>query len=277
VVAATDPISVLSIFKQQNVDGRLSTLVEGESLFNDGTAVVLFRLLLASVIAGSTASPVGTLFSFVIVVAGGLLIGLLIGFLACKVTSLFDDHLLETMLTTIVAYGSYLLSESIGVSGVIAVVVAGMVFGNFGSRTGMSATTRIAVDSFWEYAAFAVNSLVFLLIGLQVKLDLLLKYSPIIGVGILAVLVSRAVIVYGLCPLLSSKKNPLPYSWRHVLFWGGLRGSLSMAMALSLPNNFPMRETVVISTFGIVLFTLLIPGLSVEPLIKRLRLTLEAK
>lgn len=271
MVAATDPISVLAIFKQLRVDYRLSVLVEGESLLNDGTAVVLFKLILAAVVAGASISPASVIINSTIMITGGVLLGLAIGWIASKISMYFDDHLLETMLTTVVAYGAYLLAELIGVSGVIAVVIAGIVVGNYASKISMSKDTRLAVDAFWEYAAFAVNSLVFLLIGLQVKLDLLIRHGQLICIGILAVLVARALVVYGLCPFLTSKIYPINGKWRHVLFWGALRGSLSMAMALSLPENLPMREAIVISTFGIVLFTLLIPGLTMEPLIKRLK------
>ncbi|MBX9952877.1 MAG: cation:proton antiporter, partial [Candidatus Obscuribacterales bacterium] len=154
------------------------------------------------------------------------------------------------------------------VSPVISVVTAGIVMGNFGGRKGMSATTRLAVNSFWEYAAFVVNSLVFLFIGLQVKMDLLLKYSPLIGIAIAAILVARIPVAYILTTLCATNKQPIPMRWKHMLFWGALRGSLCMALALSLPFNFPDREAFIITTFGVVLFTLLFQGLTIEPLVK---------
>jgi CPA1 family monovalent cation:H+ antiporter len=191
------------------------------------------------------------------------------------VTRLFDDHLLEITLTTILAYGSYLLAEHLQVSAVLSVVAAGVVIGNYGSRTGMSAGTRMAVNSFWEYTAFLVNSLIFLLIGLQIKFDLLVKYGVQIGVGILLVLVARVVVVYGLCPFIGSKKHKIPWKWRHMLFWGALRGSVCMALALSLPDKFVYREMITITTFGVVLFTLLVPGLTIQPLVKLLKMNLK--
>jgi monovalent cation:H+ antiporter, CPA1 family len=145
--------------------------------------------------------------------------------------------------------------------------------GNFGSRRSMSATTRLAVDSFWEYAAFIAESLVFLLIGMQIKFPLVVKYLPFIGAGIVAILLARIVIVYALIPLVSDRKHPIPFTWRHLLFWGGLRGSLCMAMALSLPSNFPEREMLVVTTFGVALFTLLVPGLSMESLVRVLKVS----
>lgn len=276
MIAATDPISVLALFRKLGMDRRLTMILEGESLFNDGTAVVVFKLVLAVVLAGSQISIETSVGQFLIVVLGGAVIGSFLGFMASKITFFFEDHLLEITLTTILAYGSFLLAEALHVSPVISVVAAGIVMGNYGSRTAMSPTTRLAVNSFWEYTAFVVNSMVFLLIGLQVKFDLLSKYGLQIGVGIAAVLVARAVVVYGLCPFIQSKQHPIPFKWQHLLFWGALRGSLCMALALSIPANFEYREMIIITTFGVVLFTLLVPGLIIEPLVKFLKMAGES-
>lgn len=273
LISATDPISVLALFKKLGVNKRLSLIMEGESLFNDGTAVVLFKLVLLSAIAGTTISLTSAVGSFALMVGGGVALGVALGFAASKLTSYFDDHLLEVTLTAILAYGSYLVAEALHVSPVIATICAGLVMGNYGSRIGMSANTRYAVSLFWEYAAFVVNSLVFLLIGLQIKMDLLLNHSGLIAAGIVAILIARAVLVYGLSPIIARlEKKELPTRWRHVLVWGGLRGSLCMALALSLPADFPQREALIVVTFGVVLFTLLVKGLTIEPLVKRLKL-----
>ncbi len=272
MIAATDPISVLALFRKLGIDSRLTTILEGESLFNDGTAVVLFKLVLACVLAHSQFSIGATAGSFLLVVVGGSATGAIIGYGASQITRLFDDHLLEITLTTIVAYGSYLVAEQLHVSAVLSVVTAGVVLGNYGSRTGMSPATRMAVNSFWEYLAFLVNSLIFLLIGLQVKFSLLLKYGVQIAVGVLVVLLARLVVVYGLTPVIGLVEHKLPWKWRHLLFWGALRGSVCMALALSLPETFPYKEMITITTFGVVLFTLLIPGLTIEPLVTILKM-----
>lgn len=270
MVSATDPVSVVALFRQMGIDKRLTMILEGESLFNDGTAVVLFRIVLAALLAGGKWSLAEGALSFFVVVLGGAGLGAAFGYIASRVTSAFDDHLLEITLTMVTAYGSFIVAEHLHVSPVMAVVSAGIILGNYGSRTGMSVTTRLAVNSFWEYAAFFVNSLLFLLIGLQVQVPLLQKHAELIAYGVLAVIVSRMFVVYGLCPFVSTKKLPIPDTWRHLLAWGGLRGALVMAMALSLPLDFPDREAIINLTFGVVLFTLLVPGLTMEPLVRAL-------
>jgi CPA1 family monovalent cation:H+ antiporter len=276
MISATDPVSVLALFKKLGAPKRLTTIIEGESLFNDGTAVVVFRIILG-VVMGTTAGAAGGIAlhsarEFCLVVFGGLAVGAVIGIIASVLTSYFDDHLLEITLTTIVAYGSFLLAEALHVSPVIAVLAAGLIVGNYGRHRGMSPTTQVAVNSFWEYAAFVVNSLVFLLIGLEVQLPSLVSGAGAIAWAALAMLAARAVSVYGLLPLTNRFTAPIPFKWRHVLFWGGLRGSLSIALVLSLPTALPGREQLVVMIFGTVILSLLAQGLTISPLLKQLRL-----
>lgn len=273
MTAATDPISVIALFRKLGIDKRLTLLLEAESLFNDGTAVVLFKLVLAITLGAASTSIAHSLGEFVLVMLGGAVVGVVIGLIGSQVTRFFEDHLLEITLTAIVAYGSYLVADQLKVSPVIAVLMAGIVVGNYGSRVHMSATTRLAVNSFWEYAAFLVNSIVFLLIGLQIDFNLLSRYSQTIAVGIVGIILARALVVYGLSPLLSRDKSRVPFRWQHLLFWGALRGSLTMALALSLPHNFVDREELIVLTFGVVLFTLLVPGLTIEPLVRILKVS----
>ncbi len=270
MISATDPISVIAIFRKSDADHRLVTLLESESLLNDGTAYVLFKMVLAAMVANTVPEAAQSAGQFLIVVAGGTVVGLIVGFLGSRVIKYFDDHLLETTLTMIVAYGSFLLADHIGVSPVLAVVAAGAVVGNYGSHTAMAEKTRQSVDAFWEYAAFLVNSIVFLLIGLQMNVQLLLQYSHLIAIGVVGVVLSRAALVYLSGPLLNSRQLAIPLKWRHIVFIGGMRGALSMALVLSLPHSMPDREALVVLTFGAVLFTLLVPGLVFEPIMKTL-------
>ncbi|MBA3993752.1 MAG: Na+/H+ antiporter [Cyanobacteria bacterium DS2.3.42] len=268
LISATDPISVLALFRKIGIDKRLTMILEGESIFNDGTAAVLFTLILSMALSQSELSASSTIGRFGVEVVGGAVVGSALGMAASTITRFFDDHLLEITLTTILAYGSFLVAMQMHVSPVLSVVTAGIVMGNFGGRKGMSATTRLAVNSFWEYAAFVVNSLVFLFIGLQVKVDLLIKYGHEIGIAIIAILIARIPVAYLLTSFCSTKNRPIPFNWKHILYWGSLRGSLCMALALSIPLGFPNKEQFIITTFGVVLFTLLVQGLTIEPLVR---------
>ncbi|MGA9998073.1 MAG: Na+/H+ antiporter [Pyrinomonadaceae bacterium] len=277
IISATDPVSVLALFKKLGAPERLSVIIEGESLLNDGTAVVVFRILLGIVVGTTAMESTGRLVlsslgEFALVVLGGLLVGGVIGFLTSKVTSYFDDHLLEITLTTIAAYGSFLLAEALHVSPVIAVLVVGVIIGNYGWHVGMSPNTQVAVDSFWEYAAFVVNSLVFLLIGLEIPLSMLAQHIVHIAWALLAMIVARVLVIYGLMVLSNRFTEPVPFRWQHVLFWGGLRGSLSIALVLSLPLLVPDRTQLIAMTFGTVIFSLLAQGLTVAPLLKWLKI-----
>jgi CPA1 family monovalent cation:H+ antiporter len=178
--------------------------------------------------------------------------------------------LLEIILTTISAYGSFILAETIGVSPVIAVVIPGIVIGNYGRKKGMSPNTNVAVDSFWEYAAFVVNSLVFLLIGLEVRFSFLAQHIRVIAWAILAMTIARAVSLYGVVQISNLFSKRVDGRWQHVLFWGGLRGALSIALVLSLPLNTPARDELTAMTFGAVTFSLLVQGLTVSPLLRLL-------
>ncbi len=266
LISATDPIAVIALFRDLGVSKRLAVIVEGESLFNDGTAAVAFQLILAGILT-KRFDPVQGLGQFLAVAIGGALLGLVVGYAASKVTELIDEPLVEITLTTIVAYGSYLLAEHFHVSGVIATVIAGLTVGNYGSQTGMSPRTRVAVWSFWEYVAFLVNSLVFLLIGVEVHVAQILESWWTILLAIGAVLLGRVIVVYMLSPLSGRLGEPIPSRWNPVMIWGGLHGSVSIALALSLPLDFPHRATLLTLCFGVVAFSIVVQGLTMKPLL----------
>jgi monovalent cation:H+ antiporter, CPA1 family len=271
MVSATDPISVLSIFKEVAVDERLSVLVEGESLLNDGTAVALFQILLASAIGGGVGLVLGA-GQFLLSVVGGALLGLSLGYFVSKLTKRIDDAQIEITFTTILAYGTFLLARHLHLSGVIATVAAGLVIGNFAAKTGMSARTLTALRSFWEYASFIINSLVFLLIGLEVRLGGVLRAWKPILIAVAAIFLGRILSVYTLVPFSNLFSKRIPFVWQHVLVWGGLRGALSLALALSLDSRFPYRDQILNLTFGVVVLSILVQGLSIKPLLRVLRL-----
>ncbi len=268
LVAATDPDAVVALIRSLGVPKRLQVLLEGESLLNDGTVIVLYNLILGVILTGNF-SVVDSLTQFVSIAGGGLAIGFILGILLSQIISRIDDHLLETTLTTVLAYAAYLIAENISVSGVMAVVAAGLVNGNIGAR-GMSPTTRIVVFNFWEYAAFIATNFVFLLIGLQIEINMLVENWQVIAWSITAVLASRALVVYSL----RFFSKDIPPRWQHVLFWGGLRGALAPALALALPASLgDTRGQLQAMVFGVMLFNLLVQGSSMGPLVRRLKLS----
>jgi Na+:H+ antiporter len=273
LIAATDPIAVVGMFKSLGTPRRLSVLIEGESLLNDGTAIVIFSLAL-DLVSGSTVSASGMLVEFVRIVGGGLAIGILVGLAISQVIRQIDDPMVEITLTTLTAYGSFLAAEELGYSGVIATVAAGMLCGNYAARTGMSASTRIAAETFWEYIAFALNSIVFLLVGLHVHVSELANSWRLVAAAYAAVTLARAGVVFAVLALERSRRREAwPASWSAVLTWGGMRGSLSMVLALALPATLTHRDLLITVTFGVVLLSILIQGLTMKPLLKRLGIT----
>jgi Na+:H+ antiporter len=269
MVAATDPVAVVSTFKQLGSPRRLATLIESESLFNDGTAIVIFTVAVGAVVGDVTFE--GAILSVVTTVVISTAIGLASGFVFSRLIAIVDDHLVELTLSLAAAYGTYLVADRIHQSGIIATVVAGLVIGDHVRRVGMSEKSLEALDTVWEFFAFLVTAVVFLLIGLAISFDDVVSSLPAIAWGVLAILVGRALVVYVMLGPTSRwlMGVPLPVAWLHVLFWAGLRGAVAIAMALSLPLNFPQRELLQEITFGIVLFTLLVQGTTVEWLIQR--------
>ena len=271
IVSPTDPISVIAIFKRLDAGKRLTLLIEAESLFNDNTAFVLFTILVGFALGGKISVAAG-LGQFARLAVGGALVGGAIGVIASRVHYELDDHLAEITLTTIVAFGSYLCAESLHVSSVMAVITAGIVVGNYGAQRAMSPSTQLAMTAFWEYAAFVVTSVVFLLIGIEVAYVHWASQWRMALAAAVIVLIGRTVI-YPLSLVVNVLKGHVPLAWQHILVWGGLRGALSMALALGLSGAFPYRETLVAATFGVVLFSLLVQGLTLGPLLKLLALT----
>ena len=272
-VSATDPVSVIALFRELGVEKRLATLMEGESLFNDGIAIVAYSSLVGMSLGTGEVRFTSLLISFLSVVGIGIGVGSLIGFGLSYLTQRFDLPLVEQSLTLVSAYGTYIVTENFGGSGVIGVVTTGLILGNFGSRIGMQPSTRLAVTQLWEFLAFFVNSIVFLLIGDQISFADLGANSGLIAVTVGGMIVTRAIAIFGLGKLsnwLAGSQISLPD--QTVLWWGGLRGSVSIALALSVPAVLPEREKMIATVFGVVLFTLLVQGLTTKPLLEKLGL-----
>nr|BBH94497.1 hypothetical protein KTA_26960 [Thermogemmatispora argillosa] len=295
ILSPTDPVAVLSLFRQLHLDERLSVIIEGESLFNDGVAGALYQVFLAVVLLASSAEAGGSssglpapllgLLLLLLQGGGAALLGLLGGWLLCQILRRIDDALSEVCITLIAAYGLYLLADRLHLSAIITVIVAGLLVGNYGRQAGMSATTRAAVDAFWSVVAFIANALLFLLVGVQLNP---LALPPLPGgtgpsvlratLAIGAVLVARLFLVLLLAArswlTIPGRMGKLPLAWQLVIFWGGLRGALSLALALALPLTLPQRPLILVSTGAVVLFTLLVQGLSMRWLLLQLHSSL---
>ncbi len=272
-LSATDPVSVVALFRELGASKKLTVLMEGESLFNDGVAVVAFVLLVGIPLGIQDFSIPTTVTRFLAFVGIGVGVGCLVGFGISYLTQRFDLPLVEQSLTLVSAYGTYLITEELGGSGVIGVVTVGMILGNFGSRIGMNPRTRLLVSEFWDFLAFFVNSIVFLLIGDQINFASLGGNLDLILVAIAAILATRAIMVFGLGAISNSiAKSDISLREQIILWWGGLRGSVSIALALSVPVVLEGRQEIINIVFGVVLFTLLVQGLSTQFFLEKLDL-----
>jgi CPA1 family monovalent cation:H+ antiporter len=271
LIAATDPVSVIAAFKELKAPPRLSLVVEAESLLNDGTAAVGFAILVA-LANGASATPlhVGGLLLWTVI--GGVLVGAGVAGALLLLAGRTDDHLVEITLTTLAAYGSFLLADRLGMSGVLASLAAGLMVGCIGWRGALSEEGRGHVITFWTYVAFLVNSIVFILIGGN-EAHLPLRYFG--GGALIAtllVLAGRALAVYPLSALFARTPLRLSMGYQHVLFWGGLRGALALALALAVPASVPERADIVVIAFAVVAFSIFVQGLTMPWLIRRLKL-----
>lgn len=276
ILSATDPVAVVAIFRQLGVPERLTILVEGESLFNDATSLVLATILIGLLASeGFSASVLidGT-WEFLVVFTGGVLVGWFLALITGYSLGLVEsDPAIEITLTTILAYFSFVIAEHVfHVSGIMAVVAAGLTLGSWG-RSKVSPSTSEFMEQFWEYLAYVANVLIFLMVGLQIDLAALWSSVDLIAIVIFAMLVSRAVIVFGVVPLAGkvpgAEKITMPFQL--VMYWGGLRGAIALAIVLSLPE-FEYKQTLISIVMGAVLFTLVVQGLSIERLVRMLGL-----
>ena len=271
ITAATDPVAVVATMARLDVPRGLRTLVEGESLLNDGTGLVLFALAVRAVDAGVGTGEAAAL--FVGTIAVSCVVGVGGGLVAAQLMRMTNERTIQLGISLIAAYGTYQLADLVGLSGILATVIAGIALGSRMRRTAGAEALVKEIEDLWDVVAFVLTSLVFLLIGFAIRLPSLLNVGSAVAVGTGALVAARALIVYAPAAAvhLWTPARALPRGWAHVIFWSGLRGAIALAAALSIPADFPERELLQQISFGIVLVTLVVQGTG-APLVVRLAL-----
>ena len=286
IVIPTDPAAILAFYRDMKIPKKLKAIIEGESVFDDGLAIVLFNVLLGIILLSATGSGnfsvtsgdiANGLWEFVKISGLGILLGGVAGYATVLILKRINDRFTEVMITVILAFGIFAIAEKIGGSGVFAVVIAGLLLGNYGTRFAMAPSTRMSLISFWSFLAFGVNSILFILIGMNVGIGAIADHIWIIVVTVLLLWGARAIVIAAVGAAANRKKPELPRNGQVMMWWGGLRGAIPIVMALSIPlfladgvTEFPHRELILTTTFGVVLFTLLIQGLSLRRVLRGL-------
>ena len=267
LIAATDPVSVIATFKEARAHGRLLALIEAESLLNDGTAAVVFGVVIALAL-GQQLTSFEIITILLKTIGGGILCGVAVALGTLLLAGRTDDHLVQITFTTVAAYGSFLLADHFGLSGVLATITAGLVIRNIKSLGTISDQGKEAVQVFWEYVAFVANSLVFLLIGMHGTDQHFVELWLPAVIAIVLVTLGRAVAIYPCCLVFSRSSLRVTTKHQHVLFWGGLRGAVALALALGLPPEVPQRQEIVSVSFAVVAFSVFVQGLTIKPLLR---------
>jgi CPA1 family monovalent cation:H+ antiporter len=267
ILAATDPIAVITLLRRVKSPSGLVAILEGESLFNDGTGVAVFSAVLATILAGAPSFGDAAI-RFVEITLGGTAIGLAVGFLGLALLRFAGDAPLEILATLVIAYGSYLAADLLHASGIVAVVVAGIVVARYGARIGRLHGPQLL--GFWNLLAFVLNAMLFILVGAALPATTLLPVAGLVVIAFLIMLVTRAVPVYGLLALADFRGTLIPWAWRHVTFWAGLRGALPVALALSVAGLSGVDSRVSVIAYGVVLLSLLVQGGLFAPVMRAL-------
>jgi CPA1 family monovalent cation:H+ antiporter len=269
ILAATDPIAVVTLLRRLKAPGGLAAILEGESLFNDGSGVAVFSAVLATILSGSPSLGDATI-RFLEITLGGTAIGLAVGFLGLALLRFAEDAPLEILATLVIAYGSYLAADLVHASGIVAVVVAGIVVARYGAQLGRLHGPQLL--GFWSLLAFVLNAMLFILVGAALPAWTLLPVAWLVLAAFVIMLLTRAVPVYGLLALAAFRGPSIPWRWRHVTFWAGLRGALSVALALSVAGLNGVDSRVSVVAYGVVLLSLLVQGILLAPVMRGLRI-----
>jgi monovalent cation:H+ antiporter, CPA1 family len=269
LIAATDPVSVIATFKDAGAHGRLRLLIEAESLLNDGTAAVAF-VVIVTILGGGHADFLSVTGGLILAVVGGAAVGAAVGYGLMYLAGRTPDYLVEITFTTLAAYGSFWVAEHYRMSGVLASLTAGLVVGNYRASAAISDAGRRALGPFWEFGAFVANSLIFLLIGAQEAQQHFNGIWLTLFVAVILVTLGRAVAIYPLCAIFAGSRHEVDRTQQHVLFWGGLRGALALALALALPEGMPNRDAIITVTFAVVAFSVFVQGSTITPLLRKL-------
>jgi len=277
LLSATDPAAVLAVFKEINAPKRLSVIINGESLFNDATAIVLFSLFIG--IATSTNDGITlsrAILSFLTIFLGGVLVGAVVGFLAVLLLRLVSESSLRGVVTLIGAYGAFYIADVLlHVSGVMAVLLAGIFLGHASRKICGAGEAGTFLHSLWAMISWVAGALLFLLSGVTVQLGMFADRWLAILLGIAAVLIARALGVFTLFPLLNRMpgQEPLPGNYQKIMLWGGVRGAVTLALALSLPTELDYWYTIQSIAYGVVLFTLFVQAPTIAYMMRHLRIT----
>jgi CPA1 family monovalent cation:H+ antiporter len=262
ILAATDPIAVVTLLRRLKAPAGLAAILEGESLFNDGTGVAVFTAVLATILSGAPSAGDAAL-RFVEITVGGTAIGLAVGFLGLALLRFAEDAPLEILATLVIAYGSYLAADVVHASGIVAVVVSGIVVARYGTAIGRLHGPQLI--GFWNLLAFVLNAMLFILVGAALPVWRLAPVAAMVVVTFLIMVITRAVPVYGLLGVAALRPPSIPWSWRHVTVWAGLRGALSVALALLVADLARVDKRVSLIAYGVVLLSLLIQGGLITP------------
>ena len=268
ILAATDPIAVITLLRRIKAPGGLSALLEGESLLNDGTGVAAFSAVLGTIVSGSP-SAVDAGLRFLELTVVGAAIGLAVGFAGLALLRFAEDAPLEILATLVIAYGSYLLADIFHASGIVAVVVAGIVVARYGARIGRLHGPQLL--GFWNLLAFVLNAMLFILVGAALPAWQLVPVAGLVIATFVIMLVTRALPVYSLLAIAASRPPPIPWPWRHLTWWAGLRGALAVALALSVAATPGVDSRVSVVAYGVVLLSLFVQGGLIVPVTRALR------